>query len=285
MFEFFSPQNLNALWTSITSGHAFVATALVVGVLLLLRMMILRIAFHNIDDKFIRLRYKRALSYIVFFIALFLLLPVWLPSIRNLATFLGIFGAGFLIVTRDLWVSVVGWAYIMIRRPFVIGDRIQIGAIAGDVIDIRLMETSIVEVSQVEGGQPTGRVVYFPNAKIFTEIFSTTSAHVGHVFQEIHIHLAAKSDWKSAATMLEAIAAKHYQNARAVKEQLQSGDDLDMLSGYREPRVLLQMTGAHLVLKLQYMAPTGQGINMQDRIWRDFLTQAAKKARIKFAEK
>ncbi len=285
MLDFFSPQNLNSLWTSITSGHAFVATALVVGVLLLLRMMILRIAFHNIDDKFIRLRYKRALSYIVFFIALFLLLPVWLPSIRNLATFLGIFGAGFLIVTRDLWVSVVGWAYIMIRRPFVIGDRIQIGPIAGDVIDIRLMETSIVEVSQVEGGQPTGRVVYFPNAKIFTETFATTGAHVGHIFQELQVHLDAKCDWQSAAQMLEKITAKHYEIARAAKEQLETSEELDMLSGYRDARVLIQMTGAHVVLKLHYMAPTGQGVNMQDRIWRDFLVAVAKKPRIRFADK
>lgn len=283
MLEFFSPQNLNALWTSITSGHAFAATALVLGVLLLLRMMILRLAFHNIEDKFIRLRYKRALSYLVFFIGLFLLLPVWLPSIRNLATFLGIFGAGFLIVTRDLWVSVVGWGYIMIRRPFVIGDRIQIGAIAGDVIDIRLMETSVVEVSQVEGGQPTGRVVYFPNAKIFTETFATTGAHVGHVFQELLINLEAKCDWQSAAQLLEKVALRNYEIARAAKEQLQTNDELDMLSGYRDPRVLMQMAGAHIVLKLQYMAPTGQTVNMQDRIWRDFLNAAAKKPRIRFA--
>jgi small-conductance mechanosensitive channel len=134
------------------------------------------------------LRYKRALSYIVFFIGLFLLLPVWLPSIRNVATFLGIFGAGFLIVTRDLWVCVVGWAYIMIRRPFVIGDRVQIGNVAGDVIDIRLMETSIMEVSSGRRrANQRGEWCYFPNAKIFTESFATTRAHVGHVFQELHI--------------------------------------------------------------------------------------------------
>ncbi len=286
MLEFFAPQNLNAFWARLTSGHAFAATALVVSILLLVRMVVLRIAYRNIEDKFVRMRYKRTVSYISFFIALFLLLPIWLPSIRNVATFLGIFGAGFLIVTRDLWVCVVGWAYIMIRRPFVIGDRIQIGNVAGDVIDIRLMETSIMEVSSAEGGQTTGRVVFFPNAKIFTESFATTGAHVGHVFQELQVSLTANSDWKSAAEMLEKCAKKQYETARAAKEQLQSGDaELDMISFYREPRVLTQMSAGHIVLKLQYMAPTGQGVNMQDRIWREFLTLTAKKTRIRFADK
>jgi len=284
MIEYFSPQNLNAVWQSLTSGHAFASTAMVVAVLLLLRLIVLRIAYRNIEDKFVRLRYRRTVSYIISFIAIFLLLPIWLPSIRSIATFLGIFGAGFLIVTRDLWVCVVGWAYIMVRRPFVIGDRIQIGNIAGDVVDIRLMETSVMEVSQAEGGQSTGRVVFFPNARIFTESFATTRANVGHVFQELQVHLSNRADWKAAAGLLEKIVRRRYEEALAAKEQQQNSEEIDLISSYREPRVLTQMSGGHIVLKLQYMAPTGQGVNMNDHIWRDFLTAAQKNPRIRFAE-
>lgn len=276
-----SLHNLKAFWQEMASGHAFASSVLVITVLLSLRFVLVRIAYHNIDDQFIRLRYRRTISYIVFFTALFILLPIWLPSIRSIATFLGIFGAGFLIVTRDLWVCVVGWAYIMIRRPFVIGDRIQIGSIAGDVIDIRLMETSIMEVSQAEGGMFTGRVVFFPNAKIFTESFANTGAKVGHIFQELQIHLDPSSDWKTAAELLEKITARRYETALAAMQQ-QEGDEIDMVSSYREPRVLLQMSGAHILLKLQYMAPKGQTVHMSDGIWRDFLTAIKKNKRIRF---
>ncbi|GAB4436732.1 MAG: hypothetical protein OHK0011_19850 [Turneriella sp.] len=284
MLEYFSPQNLNSLWQRMTNGHGFASTAMVVVVLLLVRLIVLRIAYRNIQDKFLRLRYRRTVSYITSFIGIFLLLPIWLPSIRSIATFLGIFGAGFLIVTRDLWVCVVGWAYIMIRRPFVIGDRIQIGSIAGDVVDIRLMETSVMEVSQAEGGQSTGRVVFFPNSRIFSESSATTSSNVGHIFQELQVHLSNRADWKTAATLLEKIARRNYEQALAAKEQQQSSSDVDMISSYREPRVLVQMSDKHIVLKLQYMAPTGQGINMNDRIWRDFLSAAQKNPRIRFSE-
>jgi small-conductance mechanosensitive channel len=284
MFEFLAPQRLSEFWQSMTSGHAFASTALVIGLMLLVRLIILRIAYRNIEDKIVRLRYRRTVSYIVSFTAFFLLLPIWLPSIRSIATFLGIFGAGFLIVTRDLWVCVAGWTYIMIRRPFVIGDRIQIGNIAGNVVDIRLMETSVMEVSQAEGGLATGRMVFFPNSKIFTESFATTSANIGHIFQELQVHLSHRADWKAAARLLEKIVRRRYEEALAAKEQLQTEDEIDMIASYREPRVLTQMSGNHIVLKLQYMAPAGQGVNMADNIWRDFLSAAQKNPRIRFAE-
>ena len=220
-----------------------------------------------------------------FFTGVFLLLPVWLPSIRNIATFLGIFGAGFLIVTRDLWLCIGGWAYIVIRRPYVIGDRVQMGSVAGDVIDIRLMETSIMEVSSTEGGLTTGRIIYFPNAKIFTEIIATTSKQIAHTFQEIHLHLDAASDWEAAANLLTKITNEHYTTAIAAKEQLESDEeDRNVMSGYREPRVLTEMQGAHILLHLQFMAPTGQAANMIDRIWRSFLTEAKTIPSIRFVK-
>ena len=284
MLEFFSPQNLNNLWARLTSGHALIATTIVVVILLLVRSMILRIAFRNIDDKFVRLRYKRTLSYIILLIAIFLLLPIWLPSLRNIATFLGIFGAGFLIVTRELWLCFGGWAYIVIRRPFLIGDRIQVGTIAGDVIDIRMFETSLMEVTATEGGLTTGRVIYFPNSKIFTEVIATTSKFIQHVFQEIHVSLEASSEWEKAAAMLEELAKEEYQSAQAAKEQLETpGEETDTMSGYRDPRVVVDMTAGRIQLHLQFMAPTGYAASMRDRIWRRFLKAAAEAPTIRLS--
>lgn len=283
MLEFFSPQNLNALWAKLTEGHAFISTIFVVTLLMLVRMMVLGIAYRSIDDKFVRLRYKRGVSYAVFFVGIFLLLPIWLPSIRNIATFLGIFGAGFLIVTRDLWVCIGGWAYIVIRRPYVIGDRIQFGTVTGDVIDIRLMETSIMEVTNTEGGLTTGRIIYFPNSKIFTEIIATASRQFAHIFQELHVHLDGGANWEKAANLLEEIARNEYKTALAAKEQLaRESDEVDILAGYREPRVLTEMQAGQIVLHLQFMAPTGQVANMTDRIWRGFLKAAGQDTSIKF---
>ena len=286
MLDFFSLQNLTNLWNRLAGGHELITTAVVVGVLLLLRSMILRIAYRNVEDKFDRLRYKRGLSYIILLLAIFLLLPTWLPQLRNIATFLGIFGAGFLIITRELWLCFSGWAYIMIRRPYVIGDRIQLGGIAGDVIDIRMFETSLMEVTATEGGLSTGRVIYFPNSKIFTEVIATTSKFIAHVFQEITVFLDANSDWEKAGALLEDLAKEEYQTSLAAKEQIEStGEDTDSMLGYRDPRVMTEMSGRNIKLNLQFMAPTGQAAHMKDRIWRRFLKAAAESTTIRFPDK
>lgn len=281
MLEGFSLAELKAMWYDMTRGHAFASSVLVVIVLLSIRRALIRVVHRNVHDTFLRQRYQRTISYITLFTALVVLLPVWLPSIRSIATFLGIFGAGFIIVTRDLWVCVVGWAYIMIRRPFGIGDRIQIGNVIGDVIDIRLMETSVIEFSQAEGGQATGRLVYFPNSRIFTESFATIGAQVAHIFQELQVHLTPDSDWQKAAKLLEQIARESYSAIKAP----QPPANAETLSNYREPRVLVQMVGGHIVLRLHYMAPNGLSTESKDYIWRSFITAARKYRSIRFPQK
>jgi small-conductance mechanosensitive channel len=284
MPELLSFQAIKDIQVSMVSGHAFVTTGVVLAILIVLRWMAIRVINRNVDDNFVRLRYRRTISYLILFIAILLLLPVWLPSIRNVATFLGIFGAGFLIVTRDLWVCIAGWMYILIRRPYVIGDRIQVGSLMGDVIDIRMMETNIMEVSNLETGMATGRVLFFPNSKIFSEVISTTGRQIAHVFQELRIPLTLASDWEKAAKILEAIAIENYEIALTAREQLTSHDDNhDLISGYREPRVLAAAESGKIVLRLQFMAPPGQAQNMCDRIWRSLLKRLGKSRNIKLA--
>jgi small-conductance mechanosensitive channel len=267
MPELLSFQAIKDIQVSMVSGHAFVTTGVVLAILIVLRWMAIRVINRNVDDNFVRLRYRRTISYLILFIAILLLLPVWLPSIRNVATFLGIFGAGFLIVTRDLWVCIAGWMYILIRRPYVIGDRIQVGSLMGDVIDIRMMETNIMEVSNLETGMATGRVLFFPNSKIFSEVISTTGRQIAHVFQELRIPLTLASDWEKAAKILEAIAIENYEIALTAREQLTShNDNHDLISSYREPRVLAATKPNKIVLRLQPTAPPDQVQNMCDRI-------------------
>jgi len=284
MGDFFNPQHLKVLWAEITRGNVLIASAIVLTLTLVVRFTILRIAFRNIDDQFVRLRYKRTLSYIVFFIALLLLLPIWLPSIRNVATFLGIFGAGFLVVTREIWISVAGWAYIMIRRPYVIGDRVQIKEIIGDVIDIRLMETSVMEVKDADSDRATGRIVYVPNARLFAEILITAHLKSSLVFHYIEVQLTLDSDWEQAAELLKTIAATEYKAALAAKtKNAIPGAVFNPPLGYREPRVLVEAKSGCVSLELEFMVPTGCAAVMIDAIWRAFLKAARESEKIRLA--
>ena len=90
----------------------------------------------------------RKISWYVFVVLSFILVGrVWYTGVGDFVTFFGFFIAGLVVVLNQPISSIAGWAYIMIRRPYVVGDRVRIGQIAGDVADIRLFATILSEFS------------------------------------------------------------------------------------------------------------------------------------------
>jgi small-conductance mechanosensitive channel len=71
-------------------------------------------------------------------LAIILVGRVWLAGMQSLATIIGLMTAGLAIALQDIVKSIAGWAFILWRKPFSVGDRIQVGNHTGDVIDIRI---------------------------------------------------------------------------------------------------------------------------------------------------
>jgi small-conductance mechanosensitive channel len=143
---------------------------LTILVMLALRRLILGIAFQRIEDVLVRYRWRKSSAYIAFVFVILILGRVWYEGFQSIATFLGLLSAGLAIALKDLLVNLAGWIFIMWRRPFEVGDRIQIGNLAGDVIDLRIFQFTLMEIGGwVDADQSTGRVIHIPNGKVFTE--------------------------------------------------------------------------------------------------------------------
>lgn len=71
---------------------------------------------------------------------------IWIVGFGSLTTFLGLLSAGLAIAVRDPVTYMSGWIYVLLRKPYKVGDRIQIGDEKGDVIDIRFLEFTILEI-------------------------------------------------------------------------------------------------------------------------------------------
>ena len=94
---------------------------------------------------------------------------IWFAGLERLATFAGILGAGLAVALHDTIANIAGFLFIMLRRPFEVGDRIEIEGVAGDVIDIRVFQFSLLEIGNwVDADQSTGRIVQVPNGKVLT---------------------------------------------------------------------------------------------------------------------
>jgi small-conductance mechanosensitive channel len=119
-----------------------VYSLLIMLLLLLLRFFALRVAYRSIDSEKVKGRYlwKRWIKNSYYLLFIIIVGFIWVDKIDSFATFLGLFSAGLAIALQDPLVNFVGWMFILIRKPFELGDRIQIGDHAGDVIDVRFFQ-------------------------------------------------------------------------------------------------------------------------------------------------
>jgi small-conductance mechanosensitive channel len=182
----------------------------VVAVLWLLQRLVLNIVWRRVDDVRVRYRWQKTTSYIAVPIGILLIGWIWFEGVGPLATFLGLVSAGIAIALKDILVNLAGWVFILWRRPFELGDRIEIGEHAGDVIDIRIFQFSLLEIGNwVHADQSTGRIVHVPNGKVLTEATANFTRGFQYIWNELPVLLTFESNWEKAKTLLQQIAERH----------------------------------------------------------------------------
>lgn len=261
----------------------FLITAAAVVLVLAVRAFVLRLALRRVSQSSSRLLWRRNSAYLSILVLMIFLFPVWLPSLRTIAAFLGIFGAGVILVLKEVILNLAGWFFIIIRKPFEIGNRISVGPFSGDVLDIRLMDVSLIEVSdKEEGGQSTGRVVHVPNSFILITPFANASKEFAFNWNEIRVSISLDSDWKKAIRIVEEIAAE-------VTEPISEGDhrikhsEREYAIRYKRmtPRVFVEYHQGAIVLSLRHLVEPRTNRLVTDRFWRLFLQRLGREKKIK----
>lgn len=193
----------------VLAGKAF-ASVVVVLVVVLARLAALR-AIHRTQEPEFSYRADKGLAYSAVIVAGLALTWIWLDSVNNLATYIGIVSAGIAISLSDLLKNVVAWAFILIRRPFKIGDRIEVDGLKGDVVDVRLFRFTMLEVGgdMVAADQSTGRLLHVPNGIVFTEAIANYTEGFEYVWHELEVLVTFESDWRAARTIVERAVKDH----------------------------------------------------------------------------
>src|SRR5690242_21185533 len=75
---------------------------------------------------------------------------------RSLATYLGLLTAGVAVVLQNVILASLGYLLLVGKRGIRIGDRVELGAITGDVIEMGLLQFQLKEVD-VQSQRFTGR--------------------------------------------------------------------------------------------------------------------------------
>lgn len=169
-----------------------------------------RVIVRTVDDSASRFHMSRVAGYVIGIAAMIVTARVWIQGIAGIATYLGLVSAGIAIALQDPITNLAGWLFILIRRPFKIGDRIQVGQERGDVVDIRPFRFLMLEVGNwVHADQSTGRVLHIPNGSIFKHTIANYDEAFGYIWNEIEVTITFESDWRAAKKALEKILEEH----------------------------------------------------------------------------
>ena len=115
-------------------------------------------------------------------------------------------GAGIDFALQEVIASVAGWIAISLGQFFNPGDRIQLGGIKGDVIDVGVLRTTLMEIGEwVKGDLYNGRIVRISNSMVFKEPVFNSSADFPFLWDEITFPVRYGSDWKYAKEVMEKV--------------------------------------------------------------------------------
>jgi len=252
----------------------------------LLRRWILHLETRRIEDVRARYQWRKTTNYIYYITLAFLLGLIWLGDLTNLATYLGLVSAGLAIALSDPITNVAGWIFIFWRRPFEVGDRIQIGEHAGDVIDARIFQFTLLEIGNwVDADQSTGRMIHIPNRKVFSDPLANYSKGFQFIWNEIPVLITFESDWRKAKTILNAIITKYEQDFRQdVEQQLQrTAQEFLIYNPITTPIVYTNVKDSGVLLTIRYLCRPHERRSTTEMIWEEILTTFEQQIEIELA--
>ncbi len=266
--------------------HLLIASLLWVLALLAARWVVVRFVSRRSEDVRFLYTLRKASSWITALLAILGLGYLWSETFQNLATFVGLLSAGLAIALRDLITSLAGWIYILWQRPFEVGDRIQIGDQAGDVVDQGIIRFSLMEIGNwVAADQSTGRVIHVPNSRVFSENIANYTYGFPYIWNELAVTVTFESNWQKAKEILQNIADEHVGTVgMEARQSVRKAAHKAMIFYSRlTPRVWTEVGSNGVNLTSRYLCHPRQRRGTAERLWEACLREFGRCPDIDFA--
>ena len=159
-----------------------------------------------VDDATTRYRGRKFVSFLSYVLAVGVVATIFSSKLGGLTVAFGVAGAGVAFALQEVIASAAGWVVVSAGRYYATGDRVELGGIKGDVIDIGILRTTLMEVGEwVNGDLYNGRIVRVANSFVFKAPVFNYSGDFPFLWDEITLPVRYGSDWEFARTMLDEI--------------------------------------------------------------------------------
>jgi small-conductance mechanosensitive channel len=253
---------------------------------LVFKFLLEEIVSTRIEEDKTRYSFKKITSilYILTFIAA--AIAIWVEHPQALLVSYGVLAAGAAFALQDLIRNLAGGIVVFISGIYRVGDRIEVDAKTGDVIDIGIMYTTLLEIKDwVSGDQPTGRLTTIPNSHVLSNTVNNYTRDHNYIWDEISIPITYDSDWKEAISKMAGIVEKETQKTTDEAESSISrlGEKYYLPKRAMEPTIFLTLTDNWIMLNIRYITPVRQRRPVSSNLSRILLEELQKSDSIKIA--
>jgi small-conductance mechanosensitive channel len=218
---------------------------------------------------------RLALTLAILFIIISVLFVNWYAAVVSLGLISLILG--FALQTPIS--SFIGWIYILIRAPYRVGDRIEIGDARGDVIDVSYLDTTLWEIGgrHLSGDHPSGRIIKFPNTNVFSSpVFNYSWPLFPYIWNEIKFNIAYESDIEFVAhtmqTIAEAEIGESMMEKVALFRNLLARTPVDHLNVQERPTVTFRVSeNTWLEATVRYLVDPKEAGQLKTRLTKKLL--------------
>ena len=170
--------------------------------------------------------------------------------------------------------SFIGWIYLLVRRPYRVGDRIKIDDATGDVIDVSYLDTTLWEFGgqYLSGDHPSGRIIKFPNSKVLNSIVWNYSWPLfPYIWNEIKLQIAYQSDLQFVAETMQRVVTEEIGEEMmervGVYRDLLARTPVDELEVRERPRVIFRVDDVTWVNAIvRYLVPPREAGSIKSRL-------------------
>jgi small-conductance mechanosensitive channel len=173
--------------------------AVIAGILVItiITRTVRRILLGRIENTDTRYHLRKLVNAVGTVAAVIFVTVVFSDKLGNLTVAFGVAGAGIAFALQEVIASIAGWVAVSFGNFYSVGDRVQLGGIIGDVVDIGVLRTTLMETGQwVKADLYNGRIVRVANSFVFKEPVFNYSGDFPFLWDEITVPVKYGSDYK-----------------------------------------------------------------------------------------
>lgn len=233
----------------------------------------------HIKDNALRYRIRKTIAFIGFILTILVLANIFSDRIGRVTVVLGVAGAGIAFALQEVIASIAGWVAISFGSFYKTGDRVQLGGIKGDIIDIGILRTTLMECGEwVKSDLYSGRIVRIANSFVFKEPVFNYSGDFPFLWDEITVPVKYGSDYESARKILLAITEETVSDYTSFAKESWK----ELVSKYKiedakiDPAVTLSLNDNWIEFSIRYVIEYKRRRFTKDLIFTRILNEFAK---------